>query len=76
MLQPGEGLVDFKAVLQTLRNVAGFEGPVCLEKVPGRTEGEVAANMGAARQWMEELLLLSSASSSPLSGGNTTAAAL
>ena len=75
MLQPGEGLVDFKAVLQTLRNVAGFEGPVCLEKVPGRTEGEVAANMGAARQWMEELLLLSSAPS-PLSGGNTTAAAL
>ena len=27
-------------------------GPLCLEKVPGRTEREVATNMGSARQWM------------------------
>ena len=57
MVQPGEGLVDFERVLSVLRQNAGFAGPLCLEKVPGRTESEVLANMRRAHAWMEALVV-------------------
>ena len=55
MVQPGEGLVDFPAVLGILRR-AGFEGPLCLEKVPGRVVSEVERNLEQARGFMEDLV--------------------
>ena len=50
-----EGLVDFPAVLGILRR-AGFEGPLCLEKVPGREVFEVERNLEQARGFMEDLV--------------------
>ena len=35
---------------------AGFSGPLCLEKVPGRSIEEVDVNMGKARKFMERLV--------------------
>ncbi len=35
---------------------AGFSGPLCLEKVPGRSVAEVDVNIGKARVFMEKLV--------------------
>ena len=56
MVQPGEGLVDFDAVLRTLI-AAGFDGPLCVEKVPG-VEDVVAtdANMAKACEFVRDVV--------------------
>lgn len=55
MITPGEGLVDFRAVLGGLiRN--GFRGPCYVECVGGDTIDEIDANARYARQFVKELL--------------------
>lgn len=64
MVQPGSGLVDFTAVLRTLRT-AGFDGPLNIEKVPGETIEAVDKNFVRAAQFVADLV----ATTSPVDAG-------
>ena len=58
MVQPGEGLVGFEAVLRTLI-CTGYDGPLCIEKVPGiEDEDMVTVNLAAARIYVQEFVQL------------------
>ena len=43
-------------LLRRILRKAGFSGPLCLEKVPGRSVEEVDVNVGKARVFMEKLV--------------------
>ena len=48
---------DMSSVLcPRILRAAGFSGPRCLEKVPGRSVAEVDVNIGKARVFMEKLV--------------------
>jgi hypothetical protein len=55
MVQPGEGMVDFAEVLRVLVR-AGFSGPLCIEKVPGKSVADVTTNMAAAGEFSRQLV--------------------
>jgi hypothetical protein len=59
------GLTPIRNPPRVLRK-AGFSGPLCLEKVPGRSLKEVNVNVGKARRFMERLVMETAA-------GNTAA---
>ena len=55
MIVPGEGLVDFDTVFGTLFD-AGYDGPFCVEKVPGESAEELDANFRLALQFIRKQL--------------------
>ncbi len=55
MITPGEGLVDFEQVIGGLIR-GGFDGPMYLECVGGKTLDEVNRNVSATRSMLIELL--------------------
>ena len=46
LIVPGTGTVDFDTVMRRLYE-GGFDGPLLLEKVPGKTLPEIDANFAA-----------------------------
>lgn len=55
MITPGEGLVDFEAVLGGLVR-GGFRGPLYLECVGGKTVGEIDANIARTLPFIRGIL--------------------
>lgn len=55
MINPGEGLVDFRAVWSGLVG-GGFQGPCYVECVAGDTLAEVGANAAQARAFVQQLV--------------------
>jgi len=55
MVTPGEGLVDFRRVLGGLVD-AGFQGPLYVECVGGKSPDEIDANLRATRTFVAEIL--------------------
>ena len=55
LITPGEGLVDFDAVLSGLVG-GGFRGPLYVECVGGQTLDEIDRNVLATREFVEEIL--------------------
>jgi sugar phosphate isomerase/epimerase len=55
MITPGEGLVDFPAVLSALVT-GGFRGPLYLECVGGATVDEIDANVRRTLSFVRDLL--------------------
>jgi sugar phosphate isomerase/epimerase len=55
MITPGEGLVDFEAVLSTLAQ-AGFSGPLYLECVGGQSLAEIDENVRRTRAFIQGIL--------------------
>ena len=56
MITPGEGLVDFEAVLGSLVD-GGFDGPLYLECVGGTEIEEISRNVHRTRELVEGVLL-------------------
>ena len=55
MITPGDGLVDFKAVLEGLLS-AGFRGPLYVECLGGKTTEEIEQNAIDTREYIEGIL--------------------
>lgn len=55
MVTPGEGLVDFEAVLNGLIN-GGFDGPLYVECVGGQTVDEINMNTKATLKFVSDIL--------------------
>lgn len=55
MITPGEGLVDFKSVLEGLVQ-GGFSGPLFLECLGGKTIEEITSNAKKTHIFMSEIL--------------------
>lgn len=55
MITPGEGLVDFEAVLGGLC-AGGFTGPVYVECVGGQTLAEINRNIASTRLFVQQIL--------------------
>ena len=55
MVTPGEGLVDFPALLSALAE-GGFQGPLYLECVGGETIDEIDANVRRTLAFLKEAL--------------------
>ena len=54
-LSPGQGLIDFPAILRTLREI-GYDGWLTAELLP-RPDGDTAGRLtaDAMRKWMREI---------------------
>jgi sugar phosphate isomerase/epimerase len=55
MVTPGEGLVDFEKVLGGLV-VGGFDGPLYVECVGGKTVDEIDRNVKSTLKFVSDIL--------------------
>eukprot|EP01047_Picozoa_sp_COSAG01_P029501 COSAG01_NODE_2025_length_8604_cov_16.296296_13_plen_85_part_00 len=53
LVVPGTGVVRFEPLLAALAQV-GFSGPLCIEKVPGRSLAAIDANFAKAKAFVEQ----------------------